>query len=1224
MSRILKNPDLRWFSLSLLLTFGTLAGAFLLHAASNPGDAGSGTRAATYNTGGFAFSAPLQMPKANLSPIFFQQDAEPEIKVDVFGNIYLTAINGVPGGTDLWKSTNKGTSFQYLGQPDGLQDKCSSLPQCAGVGGGDDSIDVSTGGYLYVTSLYLGSVTVSTSMDGGTGGAAPGQAWTVNAASTTVPVEDREWVAAYGPQTLNMTYRQAPGTGRLLFSKSTDAGKTFSPPVLLTSADSVEGNLVVDPFNGTLYTTFIPTSAPNRIDLLKSKDGGATWTTSTVYTGAAGTSPGQKFTILAVDRGGNVHLVFSRSNLSNTGARTNVHVFLTSSADQGATWTTPVQVDSGGGNGTAVMPWIVGGSPGTVDITWLGSSALSPDAVAAGQPQQSWQVFFAQGTNVMSASPTFNQVQVTTNPVHDTNICFNGTGCSAPNNRDLLEYYTMAVDPEGNANIAFADSVNNCPIATCKTNAWYSRQASGASIYTPPAGPPAATFAANIEIGKPGGEPSIWVDTHNCIYVTAPGGPSIWKSENNGVSFLPPVKPAATGLTGGDEDIITLAKPDGTRPDMVYFTDLGISSDHIFKSTDGGKTYFKPGPGGSAGETGVSSDRQWLGIDRIGTDQYVYEIDHEFTSEIMRLSSSANDNPWVTQNAMTDPELTTSVPNTNPGPTFVDKKTHVVYGIFNASIPTTNAQNPPFGKLLNIWDFVAAAPPVGGTAPGPFSNFPIFKGVIDSPTTPAPPAGTTTYGTNNANIFPVGDTDTTGNVYAAWSMNNARTNEFAIWFAASHDGGKTFYGPFQISKGPGTAVLPWLAAGDDGRVDVVWYQTSTVGDPNLLPKSAAWNVMFGQSLNASGREPVFTVSQASDHVNHVGPISTGGLIGSSDRSLLDYFEVNIGPDGLANIAYADNGTLGAVAAHAEFARQNGGALARVNPVAVACLEGAPNPTPVPTPTPAPTATPTPAPTPVNVQLANISGRLVAQTGDRVGIGGFIVSGSVAKRVILRGMGPSLQANAKPVPGTLQDPVLELHQANGEVLLTNDNWRGAQEQEIKDTGLAPGDDRESAMVVTLPPANYTAVLRGVNDTSGVGLVEVYDLDMSKPVELGNLSVRANVLTDDNVLIAGIITVGGTPKRIVFRGIGPSLKSSVPGALDDPTLELHDGNGALLMSNDNWKQAPNAAEIQATGLAPSDDRESAILMTLPAGNYTSILRGVNRTTGIALAEAYKLNQ
>ena len=261
-----------------------------------------------------------------------------------------------------------------------------------------------------------------------------------------------------------------------------------------------------------------------------------------------------------------------------------------------------------------------------------------------------------------------------------------------------------------------------------------------------------------------------------------------------------------------------------------------------------------------------------------------------------------------------------------------------------------------------------------------------------------------------------------------------------------------------------------------------------------------------------------------------------------------------------------------------------------------------------------------------MQLVNISGRVFTQTDDKVGIGGFIVKGSGFKRVIVRALGPSLRANGQPVPGALQDPVLELHDSNGSVV-TNDNWRSSQETEIQQSGLAPTDDHESGIIRTVPAGNYTAIIRGVNNTTGIGLIEIYDLSSSDPSsELGNLAVRADVRTDDKVLIDGLILRGATPRRVLFRALGPSVQvngAPVTGALQDPTLELHDGNGALLLSNDNWKDAPNATEIQATGLAPSDDRESAILMTLTPGNYTTIMRGVNRTTGIGLAEAYKLD-
>lgn len=257
---------------------------------------------------------------------------------------------------------------------------------------------------------------------------------------------------------------------------------------------------------------------------------------------------------------------------------------------------------------------------------------------------------------------------------------------------------------------------------------------------------------------------------------------------------------------------------------------------------------------------------------------------------------------------------------------------------------------------------------------------------------------------------------------------------------------------------------------------------------------------------------------------------------------------------------------------------------------------------------------------------NISGRVFTQGGDKVGISGFIITGSSSKRVMARAIGPSMKVNGTPVTGRLQDPVLELHDNKGSPGLFNDNWRTSQEAEISQTGLAPSDDKESAIVKRLDPGNYTAIIRGADGSPGIGLIELYDLSASDPSELGNLSVRAQVGTDDDVLIDGLILQGNSPKRVLFRALGPSLKvngTPVPGSLQNPTIDVFNSNGTPVGSNDDWMDAPNKTEIQATGLAPSDARESAVLSALSAGNYTSVIRGVSRTTGIALAEVYKLD-
>lgn len=225
----------------------------------------------------------------------------------------------------------------------------------------------------------------------------------------------------------------------------------------------------------------------------------------------------------------------------------------------------------------------------------------------------------------------------------------------------------------------------------------------------------------------------------------------------------------------------------------------------------------------------------------------------------------------------------------------------------------------------------------------------------------------------------------------------------------------------------------------------------------------------------------------------------------------------------------------------------------------------------------------------------------------------------------RAIGPSLTANGQPLQGRAQDPILELHDSNGSPPLINDNWKDTQQAEIEQSGLAPKNEKESALIKRLDPGNYTAIIRNADGTPGIGVVELYDLSSNDPAELGNLSVRADVQTGDNVLFNGIIMRGGTPRRILFRALGPSIKANgtpLPGTLQDPTLEVYNANGVRLERNDDWKDAPNKGQIQATGLAPSDDRESAILLLLPSADYTSIVRGKNGT-GIALAETYKLN-
>src|ERR1041384_482917 len=276
------------------------------------------------------------------------------------------------------------------------------------------------------------------------------------------------------------------------------------------------------------------------------------------------------------------------------------------------------------------------------------------------------------------------------------------------------------------------------------------------------------------------------------------------------------------------------------------------------------------------------------------------------------------------------------------------------------------------------------------------------------------------------------------------------------------------------------------------------------------------------------------------------------------------------------------------------------------------------------------------------QLTNVSTRAFVQPGNDVMIGGFIIQGTQSKRVIIRALGPELIPFG--IPNPLADPTLELHDGTGGLIASNNNWghtiiggiiTSNQVRDIVNSGHAPSDPRESAIIANLPAGNYTAIVRGVNNTVGVALVEAYDLSPETDSILGNISTRGFVRTGDNVMIGGFIVQGSAPTKVIIRAIGPELGGppyNVPGALADPTLELHDSTGTLIASNDNWQHTiiggiitrNQAVDIRNSGHAPGNPLESAIIADLPAGNYTAIVRGINNTTGVALVEVYGLGE
>jgi hypothetical protein len=964
------------------------------------------------------------------------------------------------------------------------------------------------------------------------------------------------------------------------------------------------------------------------------------------------------------------------------------------------------------------------------------------------------------------------------------------------------------------------------------------------------AAPPTFGHPVMSGVGGEGFEQNLRIDPSNPnrIYTSVPGALSsdtswIWRSLDAGKTFkwIPnaaPLTGKATACAGGGDTELGV-----DQNGHLYFADLTLANFSTARSDDQGATFTCS----NSGVPDTVVDRQWYAFDGDPTNGGSIYLANDEVGPGMPNCPGAT----IVGNVLVQYRSPAGGASATAGIQFGPRNPVSGIGTCNEAIMGNNEVSPvatTLGQPITANTFAVLPSPVKHVYVihdnGALNQiwlgrcFPVAFG-------PAVPNVSDPSGMNCTDImvkdlganrtggnFPTMAIDKAGNLYAAWpqapydATNGVATGDTVLKFSYSTDQGNTWSAPITIDTSGSLAgvlhnnVMPWIAAGDDGRVGIAWFGTAGAptypsNGPDSCGATCNWSVWYSMSVNAHGASPTFTAPvQASEHFIHRGSIQT--LIGhqTGDRTLGDFLQLRMGPQGEANISYSDSNNINeGNAPHAMFVRQNGGdgLLATISPVNVSglrpfnsvsdpagdaryeanstvsanmpqlditgssvtlattapCSVAAPcyqvtmqlsNLSLAPTTTEDPdqdlvwftqwlvpsstdplggknffvyaesfnggalqcfagenaenriaggvgltypgtttlpganckstlgpngtitiyvplsavsemgaidnklhevTAStmtlqqqansvppvaannrsvgglffnmidvaqtyvfdPSLATAPPGIQLVNISGRALVQTGDKIDDAGFIVRGTPGKRVLLRGIGPSLA-----VPGALQDPMIELHDGTGATIAVNDNWRTTQQTEIQQTGIAPTDDRESAIVATLAAGNYTVVLRGANNSTGIGVVEVYDLDILSGSELINESVRADVETNDNVLIDGTIIAGVTPKRVVFRALGPSLNvngSPIAGRLMDPVMELHDSNGALLATNDNWHDASNASEIQNSTLAPPDDRESAILMSLGPGNYTTIVRGSGGTTGIALNEIYRLD-
>ena len=254
-----------------------------------------------------------------------------------------------------------------------------------------------------------------------------------------------------------------------------------------------------------------------------------------------------------------------------------------------------------------------------------------------------------------------------------------------------------------------------------------------------------------------------------------------------------------------------------------------------------------------------------------------------------------------------------------------------------------------------------------------------------------------------------------------------------------------------------------------------------------------------------------------------------------------------------------------------------------------------------------------------VTLANISTRALVQTGNNVLIGGFVISGTGGKKVLIRGIGPSLPA---VVPNRMQDPMISLHDSTTAEIASNDNWQTDPNASQIPMPLQPGDPRDSAILTTLQPGGYTAIVSGAGGTTGVALVEVYDMDPAATSQLANISTRGLVQTGDFVMIGGFVATGTSNIDVLIRATGPSLAAAgIANTLPDPTVGVFNADGMQIGFNDNWRDTQEA-QIQATGNAPTNDLESAILVSLAPAGYTAIVKDKNGASGIGIVEVFNV--
>jgi hypothetical protein len=685
---------------------------------------------------------------------------------------------------------------------------------------------------------------------------------------------------------------------------------------------------------------------------------------------------------------------------------------------------------------------------------------------------------------------------------------------------------------------------------------------------------PYTSYQVNVDangnniIGDAANEPSICVDPHNSNRMSIG-----WRQFNSVASNFREAGFAYT-TTGGTRWIAPgVLQNNVFRSDPVlnsdnagsffYLSLLETFFDDLWRSITGGQSWTLVGPADGG-------DKQWFTIDNTNSSGHGFQYQCWSTDGNnyggRQFTRSTNGGlTWMNPINIPNSPAWGTLDVDSTGNLFIGGVNLITNGIW--CVRSTNAKNgaitPTFDQStqVNLGGDIVFGQPINP------------EGLVGQVFLAADRSGTST----NDNVYMLASVQPSGFTIGS-----------DVMFVRSTNGGTTFSAPVRINDDAvNHAKWHWfgtLSVAPGGRIDAVWY------DMRNSPNNVTSQLFYSYSTDGGG--------SWSANVAVSNPFNP--FIGYPNQQKIGDYITVVSDDARANVAYA-----------ATFNGEEDIYYVRIPPSAAVAQRN----------------------------LGNISTRSLVQTDEHVMIGGFIVQGTGTKRLIIRAIGPELTEFGITDP--LANPRLELYNGTGALIGTNDDWQTTiiggvitrnQVSDIQNSGLAPTAASESAIIADLQPGNYTAIVRGVNDTMGVALVEVYDFNPGAGSTLGNISTRSFVQTGEHVMIGGFIVQGSGAKRVIIRAIGPELTQfGITDALANPKLELYNRAGVLIASNDNWQSTiiggiittNQLSDIQDSGHAPTEATESAIIADLPPGNYTAIVRGVNNTLGVALAEVYDLD-